>query len=111
VLKGSFVTDGEHETDQDVSVMDVHREFDELRRKHGVEGGFGMKKVTRKYAFEQAEVPRGEADWYKVVYGFDRKELPYNLSEHYQLTRRASRTPIARKSQRGDLQQSLWYKH
>jgi DNA polymerase alpha subunit A len=58
---------------EEVSVMDVHREFDTLRRKHGVEGGFGMKKVIRKYAFEQPNVPRGEADWYKVVYGFDRE--------------------------------------
>ena len=67
-----FTTDEEFETDQEVSVMDVHREFDALRRKHGVEGGFGMKKVTRKYAFEQPNVPRGEADWYKVIYGYDR---------------------------------------
>lgn len=60
--------------------MDVHREFDALRRKHGVEGGFGMKKVTRKYAFEQPNVPRGEADWYKVVYGYDQPQLPGDLS-------------------------------
>jgi DNA polymerase Pol2 len=70
----------DYETDAEVSVMDVHQEFDALRRKHGVEGGFGMKKVTRKYAFEQREVPQGESDWYKVIYGFDQPQLPGDLS-------------------------------
>lgn len=54
-------------------MLDIHNEFDQLRRKHGVEGRFAMKKVTRKYAFEQPGVPQGESEWYKIVYGFDRE--------------------------------------
>ncbi len=32
-----------------------------------------MKKVLRKYAFELQDVPQGESEWYKVVYGYDRE--------------------------------------
>jgi hypothetical protein len=56
-----------------VSQIDVHQEVDSVRRKHGVQGRFAMKKVLRKYAFELPDVPQGESEWYKVVYGYDRE--------------------------------------
>jgi DNA polymerase alpha subunit A len=54
-------------------MSEVHSELDSIRRQHDIKGVFGVKKVLRKYAFELAEVPRGEHEWYKVVYGFDRE--------------------------------------
>lgn len=67
-------------TDSQLDPMAVHAEFDRLRRNHGIEGRFALKKVTRKYAFEQPNVPRGESEWFKVVYGFDQPPLPMSLS-------------------------------
>jgi DNA polymerase alpha subunit A len=48
----------------------VYEEFDQFRRKGGVEGWMG-KFVQRKYAFEDKDVEKGESEWLKVVYGFD----------------------------------------
>ena len=30
--------------------------------------------VTKKYAFEEKNIPR-EAEWYEVIYGFDRESF------------------------------------
>lgn len=59
--------------DEEVSMSEVHSELDSIRRQHDIKGVFGVKKVLRKYAFKLPEVPRGENEWYKVVYGFDRE--------------------------------------
>ncbi len=61
-----------HDTEMDVSPIDIHRELDAFRRLHEVEGRFMVKPVKRKYAFEVEGVPQGEHEWYKAVYGFDR---------------------------------------
>ena len=50
---------------------DVYQDFDSVRRKAGVEE-WAAKFVMRKYAFEDKAVERGESEWMKVVYGFDR---------------------------------------
>ncbi|KAJ9107960.1 hypothetical protein QFC20_003645 [Naganishia adeliensis] len=64
--------------DEEVSMSEVHSELDSIRRQHDIKGVFGVKKVLRKYAFELPEVPRGENEWYKVVYGFDQPAMPSN---------------------------------
>ncbi|EED77339.1 predicted protein, partial [Postia placenta Mad-698-R] len=38
------------------------------------------KLVKRKYAFGEKDVPKGESQWFKVVYGFDEPQLPSNIS-------------------------------
>jgi DNA polymerase alpha subunit A len=63
---------GDHETDIEVTKTDVYQDFDTLRRKAGVEE-WAAKFVNRKYAFEDKGVERGESEWMKVVYGFDRE--------------------------------------
>jgi DNA polymerase alpha subunit A len=49
---------------------DVYDDFDRVRRKVGVKS-WAAKWVKRKYAFGEEGVPTGEADWMKVVYGFN----------------------------------------
>ena len=60
----------EYETDVVPQIMDVHKEFDTFRKRAGVKA-WKAKFVKRKYAFGERNVPRGEAQWMKVVYGFD----------------------------------------
>ncbi len=62
---------GGFETDIEVTKTDVYQDFDSLRRKAGIEE-WAAKFVQRKYAFEDKEVEKGESEWMKVVYGFDR---------------------------------------
>jgi len=63
---------GDHETDLEVTRTDVFQELESLRQKHGIEG-WKAKFVQRKYAFEEQDVQKGESEWMKVVYGFDRE--------------------------------------
>ena len=65
------MTAGGFETDIEVTRTDVYQDFDALRSKAGVEE-WGAKFVQRKYAFEDHAVEKGESEWMKVVYGFDR---------------------------------------
>jgi DNA polymerase alpha subunit A len=65
---------GDHETDLEVTRTDVFQELESLRQKHGIEG-WKAKFVQRKYAFEEQDVQKGESEWMKVVYGFDREYL------------------------------------
>ena len=51
-------------------IADVYQEFDTFRKRAGVKT-WKAKFVKRKYAFGETDVPRGEAQWMKVVYGFD----------------------------------------
>lgn len=60
----------EYETDIVPQLTDVHKEFDTFRKRAGVKT-WKAKFVKRKYAFGERHVPRGEAQWMKVVYGFD----------------------------------------
>ena len=53
---------------------DVYQDFDSVRRKAGIEE-WAAKFVDRKYAFEDQSVEKGELEWMKVVYGFDRESL------------------------------------
>jgi len=55
-----------------VTRTDVFQELESLRQKHGIEG-WKAKFVQRKYAFEEQDVQKGESEWMKVVYGFDRE--------------------------------------
>lgn len=64
-------------------MSDVHNELDSIRRQHDIKGMFGIKKVLRKYAFELPDVPRGENEWYKVVYGFDREYVVMSRGMFY----------------------------
>lgn len=67
---------GTRETDFEVTKPQVYEEFDTVRQRHGVDGGFAAKFVQRKYAFEDHDVERGESEWMKVVYGFDKPQIP-----------------------------------
>ena len=60
-----------YETDIEVTKTDVFQDFDNVRRKAGIEE-WASKFVDRKYAFEDHTVEKGESEWLKVVYGFDR---------------------------------------
>ena len=60
----------EYETDLVPEIADVYQEFDTFRKRAGVKT-WKAKFVKRKYAFGERDVPRGEAQWMKVVYGFD----------------------------------------
>ena len=60
----------EYETDVVPQIQDVYQEFDAFRKRAGVRT-WKAKFVKRKYAFGERDVPRGEAQWLKVVYGFD----------------------------------------
>ncbi|WRT65216.1 uncharacterized protein IL334_002159 [Kwoniella shivajii] len=64
-----------HETDEEVSRTDVFSEFDNIRRKAGIEE-WAASYVQRKYAFEDKSVEKGESEWMKVAYGFDQPEIP-----------------------------------
>ncbi len=78
--KFSLEIENGFETDVEPSPMEIHEELDNLRRSHNIEGRFAVKKVFRKYAFEQQDVPRGESEWYKVVYPFSEPVIPMDVS-------------------------------
>ncbi|KAG5716236.1 DNA polymerase alpha catalytic subunit [Termitomyces sp. T112] len=66
-----------HETDVIPTPQDVHGDFEMIRKQIGVKSWKG-KFVKRKYAFGEKDVPRGESQWLKVVYGFDDPQIPSN---------------------------------
>lgn len=89
-----LLTENGVETDLEVTKTDVYSDFEKYRQEAGIEEWKG-KFVSRKYAFEDSGVEKGESEWMKVVYGFDRKsklcgpqahtdvpepELPHNAS-------------------------------
>ena len=53
-------------------MTDVYQDFEQYRQKMGIEE-WAAKFVKRKYAFEDHTIEKGESDWMKVVYGFDRE--------------------------------------
>lgn len=65
----------QYETDIVPNTADVYQEFDTFRKRAGVKT-WKAKFVKRKYAFGEKDVPRGEAQWMKVVYGFDGMWFP-----------------------------------
>ena len=68
---------GQRETDLEVTRTDVYEDFNKVRQKAGVEE-WATKFVQRKYAFEEHDVEKGESEWMKVVYGFDRQLFTSN---------------------------------
>ncbi|RDB16000.1 DNA polymerase alpha catalytic subunit [Hypsizygus marmoreus] len=65
------------ETDIVPTPQDVHGDFEMIRKQIGVKSWKG-KFVKRKYAFGEQDVPRGESQWLKVVYGFNDPQIPMN---------------------------------
>lgn len=59
-----------YETDVVPELTDIYNDVDRIRRKAGIKKWRG-KLVKRKYAFGEKDVPKGESQWFKVVYGFD----------------------------------------
>ena len=59
-----------HDTDVIPTPQDVYADFELIRKEVGVKSWKG-KFVKRKYAFGETDVPRGESQWLKVVYGFN----------------------------------------
>ncbi|KAL6306263.1 DNA polymerase alpha catalytic subunit [Sparassis latifolia] len=68
-----------YETDVVPEMKDIYEDFDRVRRKAGIKR-WRSKFVRRKYAFGEKDVPKGEAQWMKVVYGFDEPQLSNNVS-------------------------------
>ncbi|KAF9469285.1 DNA polymerase alpha catalytic subunit [Collybia nuda] len=64
-----------HDTDIVPTSQDVYNDFEMIRKQIGVKSWRG-KFVKRKYAFGEKEVPRGEGQWMKVVYGFNDPQIP-----------------------------------
>ena len=58
-----------HETDVVPKPEDVHDDFDMIRKQMKIKS-CRAKFVKRNYAFGENDVPRGESQWLKVVYGF-----------------------------------------
>lgn len=73
------MVEGGVETDLEVTRTDLYQDFDQYRRKAGIEE-WAAKFVSRKYAFEDKGVEKGESEWMKVVYGFDRESSPQDLN-------------------------------
>ncbi|KAF7309528.1 DNA polymerase [Mycena indigotica] len=57
------------------TILDVAADAEMLRKKTGI-SGWKSKPVRRKYAFGEPDVPREEAQWLKVVYGYREPQLP-----------------------------------
>ncbi|KZT09817.1 uncharacterized protein LAESUDRAFT_756049 [Laetiporus sulphureus 93-53] len=68
-----------YETDVIPEMSDIYSDFDQIRRRTGIKSWKG-KVVKRRYAFGEKDVPRGESQWFKVVYGFNEPQLPNNVS-------------------------------
>ena len=66
------------DTGEEVSMSDVYDEVDALMTKSRV-SMHKIKPCTRKYAFELADVPK-EADYLKLLYGYDKAPLPADLT-------------------------------
>ncbi|KAL6711128.1 DNA-directed DNA polymerase alpha catalytic subunit pol1 [Coniothyrium glycines] len=65
-------------TDEEVGLADVSDEVDNIMSKHRV-NLHKIKPCTRKYAFELADIPK-EADYLKLLYGYDKMPLASDLS-------------------------------
>lgn len=64
------VVEGGNEQDVAPTEEDVYEEFDHIRQKHGIKR-WAAKFVPRKYAFGEVGITEGEAQWMKVVYGYN----------------------------------------
>ncbi|TFY64658.1 hypothetical protein EVJ58_g2476 [Rhodofomes roseus] len=67
-----------HETDVKPEMSDVYADFDRIRKAMGIKSWKG-KPVKRNYAFGEKDIPRGENDWLKVVYGFDEPQIHHSV--------------------------------
>lgn len=65
-------------TDQTVDHMDVYEEMETIRTRSRI-NKWACKEVTRKYAFEEQNVPP-EAQYLKIKYSFEQPQLPLNLT-------------------------------
>ncbi|KAH9933419.1 ribonuclease H-like domain-containing protein [Fomitopsis serialis] len=63
-----------YETDVKPEMSDVYADFDRIRKAMNIKAWKG-KAVKRNYAFGENDIPRGENDWLKVVYGFDEPQI------------------------------------
>ncbi|EPT01010.1 hypothetical protein FOMPIDRAFT_1030188 [Fomitopsis schrenkii] len=61
-------------TDIKPEMSDVYADFDRIRQAVGIKSWKG-KAVKRDYAFGEKDIPRGENEWLKVVYGFDEPQI------------------------------------
>ncbi|ELU43591.1 DNA polymerase alpha catalytic subunit, putative [Rhizoctonia solani AG-1 IA] len=70
VLPRKYRMEFGHETDTAPTEDDVYDEFDRVRQKNGIKK-WAAKFVTRSYAFGEPDIPEGESQWMKVLYGYD----------------------------------------
>jgi DNA polymerase Pol2 len=65
-------------TDEEVDQQAVFEEMESIRSRSRI-NKWACKPVTRKYAFEEQNVPQ-EAEYLKIKYSFEQPQLPQNLS-------------------------------
>ncbi|GBE89177.1 hypothetical protein SCP_1501850 [Sparassis crispa] len=63
-----------YETDVVPEMKHVYEDFDCFHRKAGIKRR-RAKFIKRKYVFGEKDVPKGEAQWMKVVHGFDEPQI------------------------------------
>ncbi|PPQ85267.1 hypothetical protein CVT25_010040 [Psilocybe cyanescens] len=66
-----------HETDIVPSQEDIDEDFDLIRKAMKIKT-YRAKFVKRKYAFGEQDIPRGESQWMKVIYGYNEPVIPMN---------------------------------
>jgi DNA polymerase alpha subunit A len=80
VLPRNYLLDENgNETEQKVGMEDVYEELEEIRKKSTKISFWKCKKVVRKYAFEEPDVP-AEADYLKVIYSFKDEQFPSDIT-------------------------------
>jgi DNA polymerase alpha subunit A len=98
-----------HTTDVIPTQQDVYGDFELIRKKIGVKSWKG-KFVNRKYVFGETDVPRGESQWLKVVYGFNGMFTPFFVIDitYDMYVYRTSDTDRCRKPQHHS---DIWHQH
>lgn len=76
--RNRLLDDNGKETDKEVNIYDVYEELESIRKKHRILK-WRCKNVTRKYAFEEPDVP-AETNYIKAVYSFKEPQLPSDIT-------------------------------
>jgi DNA polymerase alpha subunit A len=66
------------DTDIVPGLQDVYNDFDMIRKQLNIKS-WKAKFVKRKYVFGEKEVPRGESQWLKVVYGYNGQSRGFHV--------------------------------
>lgn len=87
-----------HETDIIPSQEDIDDDFDLIRKAMKIKS-YRAKFVKRKYAFGEQDIPRGESQWMKVIYGYNGAYHFFYMRSDVHVPSRACDTHECRKSE------------